>query len=178
MYQVGDLIVYGGSGVCRVAGIGSPAQSGCDRGRRYYTLSPLYGTEVIYTPVDTKVPMRPILSREEAEQLIRSLPDIGQLTLQSGNLQLVARQYQDAFRPGDCVSLVRLMKTAYSKNTSARKCGKKPGQLEEKYRRRAESLLYGELAAALDIAPDEVPQYIHRALCLSSQPQQTEPPRQ
>ena len=166
MYQVGDLVIYGGSGVCRVTGVGRPALSGLDRQRCYYTLSPLYGTETIYAPVDTKVPMRPILSRAEAEKLIRALPGIRRLTIENGNLRLAARQYQEAFCPSDCVSLVRLMKAAYSKNSSARQSGKKPGQLDEKYRRRAETLLYGELAAALGITPDEVPQYIQHTLCL------------
>ena len=43
MYQVGDLIVYGGTGVCRVMEVGP--QTG---GRLYYTLEPVYGSP---TPV-------------------------------------------------------------------------------------------------------------------------------
>ena len=37
MYQVGDLIVYGGTGVCRVMEVGPHTG-----GRLYYTLGPVY----------------------------------------------------------------------------------------------------------------------------------------
>ena len=50
MYQVGDLVIYGSSGVCRVSAVGKPGVSYVDEGKDYYTLSPLYGTEVIYAP--------------------------------------------------------------------------------------------------------------------------------
>ena len=63
MYQIGDYVVYGGSGVCQVMGVGTPASSACDRHRAYYTLRPLAGTETIYVPVDTCVSMRPVLTR-------------------------------------------------------------------------------------------------------------------
>ena len=45
---------------------------GADPHRLYYTLSPLYGNETIYVPVDTRVLLRPILTREEAEARLRS----------------------------------------------------------------------------------------------------------
>lgn len=165
MYQIGDLVIYGGSGVCRVEAVGTPEafRSGGDR-RRCYTLSPLYGTETIYVPVDTRVPMRPILTREEAERFIRSLPTLREEDLDGRNLQLLSRQYQDAFLPGDCTALARIIKTAYHKNAAARSRGKKPGRVDEKYQKRAEELLYGELAAALEIPREEVPRYIREAL--------------
>ena len=72
MFQIGERIMYGSSGVCRVEAIGKPdSASFADRDRDYYTLSPLYGEGVIYVPVDSSVFMRPILSREEALELIR-----------------------------------------------------------------------------------------------------------
>ena len=164
MYQVGDLVIYGSSGVCRVSAVGKPGVSYVDEGKDYYTLSPLYGTEVIYAPVDTKVYMRPTLTREEAEQFIREMPGMQEQELDGKNLQLLVRQYQDAFQPHDCTALAKLIKTAYCKNTAARKCGKKPGKVDEKYMKRAEELLYGELAVALGISRDSVPQYIREAL--------------
>ena len=72
MYQVGDLIVYGGTGVCRVMEVGP--QTG---GRLYYTLEPVYGSCRIFTPVEnSKVLMRPIVTRQEAERLIDEIPAI------------------------------------------------------------------------------------------------------
>ena len=69
MYQVGELVVYGTTGVCRVEGFGTPDPM--DRsGRQYYQLKPLYQDGVIYTPVEGgKVPMRPVMSAEAARAL-------------------------------------------------------------------------------------------------------------
>ena len=76
MYQIGDLIVYGGTGVCRVEKVEAPKLKGTDGKRQYYTLKPLYQDGTICIPVDTKVFMRPVISREEAEKLIDAIPEV------------------------------------------------------------------------------------------------------
>lgn len=43
---------------------------GAEKNRLYYKLSPVYGSGTIYVPVDTKIFMRPVLSRREAMDLI------------------------------------------------------------------------------------------------------------
>ena len=74
MYQIGELIVYGGTGVCRVEGIETQKQKGTAETRDYYLLKPLYQDGTIRIPVDTKVFMRPVISRGEAEGLIDAIP--------------------------------------------------------------------------------------------------------
>ena len=159
-YPVGALIVYGGSGVCRVIGVGVPE----GQSKTYYTRAPLYGTEVIYAPVDTRVFLRPVLTKEEADDLIRSMPSIRAERVETGNLQLRSRQYQASFQSHDAADLVKLIKTIHWRDAAARESGKRPGKLEEKYRKRAEELLYGELSAALGISRETVPQYIRGML--------------
>lgn len=73
MYAAGELVVYGGEGVCRVEGVGAPSLRGMDKTRLYYTLSPLYRSGQVMTPVDTQVLMRPLLTAEEVGQLIAEL---------------------------------------------------------------------------------------------------------
>ena len=67
MYQIGDLIVYGSTGVCRVEAVETPRHRPGEEERQYYLLRPLYQDGTIRIPVDTKVFMRPVISREEAE---------------------------------------------------------------------------------------------------------------
>ena len=74
MFAAGDLVVYGGEGVCRVESIG-PSGLAYDGGDKvYYHLSPLYRGGTVMTPVDTTVLMRPIISRAHALELIAALP--------------------------------------------------------------------------------------------------------
>ena len=163
MFAVGDLIVYSETGVCRVEKIGPPPFAPKEK-RNYYTLTLLYGRETIYVPVDTRVFMRPILSREEAEKLIDRLPEIQQAQVDNRDYRALAQQYHGFLETHSCEDLVQLMKTVYAKNQRKSQSGKKPSRVDQDYQKRAENLLYGELAAALEIPLEEVPGYIHRRL--------------
>ena len=76
MYEVGQLVQYGSTGVCRITEI--KTQAFPDAGERlYYVLQPLYKSCVISIPVESdKVFLRPIISREEAEELIGLIPTL------------------------------------------------------------------------------------------------------
>ena len=154
MYPVGSLLVYGRNGVCRVREIATRPGNGEAPERLYYTLKPLYTTETIIIPVDTKVALRPVLTRGQAVR-ITSLPAL-------------SRYYQDAYQTSDCVELLRLIKSIHEKNRSATDNGRKPGKLDERYLRLAEDQLYGELCVALDLEREEVPSYIREVLASAS----------
>lgn len=59
MFTEGQLVIYGGEGVCRIAAVGPSSLSGTDKTKLYYTLTPLDPQRHGATPVDTKVLMRP-----------------------------------------------------------------------------------------------------------------------
>ena len=74
MYNVGDLVFYGSTGVCRIVEIKKPNAVKEKEERLYYTLKPLYQECMISTPVDNdKVFMRPIITKEEAERIIDTI---------------------------------------------------------------------------------------------------------
>ena len=50
MFQPGELLVYGTTGVCRVEGVATPNLTRAEWGRQYYLLKPLYQDGVIYAP--------------------------------------------------------------------------------------------------------------------------------
>ena len=72
--------------------------------------------------------------------------------------------HQASFHANNSAELARLLKTIHHKDTDARKAGRQPGKVDERFRRRAEELLYGELSIALGIPQDSVPQYIRQKL--------------
>lgn len=168
MFQVGELIIYGGEGVCRVEAVGPISMFDAKKDKPYYTLVPVYRVGKIYTPVDTTVLMRPILSKQEAEELIRKIPEIEESTYTERNPRVLGAFYQEIIRSHNCTDMIRLIKTAYKKSQARRARGAKPGQVDERYMKRAEELLYGELAAALDIPREEVGRYIAQTVSLSS----------
>ena len=168
MFAVGDLIVYSETGVCRVEQVGPPPFDPKTK-REYYTLSPLNCRETIYVPVDAQVFMRPILSRAAAEELIDRLPEIQQARVDCQDYRALAQRYRGFLETHRCEDLVQLIKLVYAKNQHKSRSGKKPGKVDQDYQRRAESLLHGELAAALGIPVEAVPDYIRQRLQLKAE---------
>lgn len=164
LYQVGQLIVYGAEGVCRVEAVGPLDMRGAQRGVDYYTLFPLYREGRIFIPVDTEVYTRPVMTREEAEALIARMPDIPAEVYENSNPRLLNEHYQGFLKSHDCTDLVRLIRAIYVKGVSAADRGRRLGQVDERSMKQAEEMLHGELAAALDLPIDKMRDYIARAM--------------
>lgn len=148
MFTEGQLVIYGGEGVCRIAAVGPSSLSGTDKTKLYYTLTPLTRSGTVLTPVDTKVLMRPILSRQEAEDFIAQLPQLPPEEPESRSMRLLKEFYQQIVTSYDCRRMAGLIRSAVRRRKHALRTGRKVSQMDERYLRRAESALYGELAAA------------------------------
>lgn len=161
MFQPGDLIIYGTTGVCEVQEIAKPYQTGADKNRFYYLLKPLYQDGVIYTPVENgKVPMRPIISAKEANALIDDIPSVQAEACHAPTLQALSQLYQSAVRSHDCRNLIEMVMSIYEKQRQAEAQKRRLGMVDERFMRQAENLLYGEFSSALGIPFDEVQPYI------------------
>ena len=168
MYGIGDLIVYGRTGVCRVEEIHEEEARGAEGGetpRQYYTLRPLYQKCSIRTPVTGgKVYSRPIISRAEAKRLIERMPEVDAEPYHNRNLNQLREHYRERLERFDCEALISLMKSLHLKKKEAETQKRKFGAVDERFMREAEDLLYGEFAAALDIDRDKVENYIAKSL--------------
>ncbi len=167
MYQINDLVVFGNNGVCRIESIGVPNITGIEKEKQYYTLVPIYSKgSVIYTPVDnSRVSMRKIITIEEAQELMDNIPSIP--TLKTENEKYVDVIYKSAMSSQNCEALIQIIKTVYIKQQIKVREGKKLAQVEERYMKQAEDLLYSELAIVLDMPKEEMKTYIeHRTLQL------------
>ena len=160
MYQAGEFIVYGTSGVCKVEAVGPSPFEG-EEDKLYYTLTPVAGTETIYLPVDSPVYTRPVITRAQAERLIAAIPSIEEDHFTSHSLRMSTEHYQTVLRSHDCRELVQLIKAVYAKS---RRSGRRVSQIDQRYRKRAEELLHGELSVALGIPVGEVHAYISRKI--------------
>lgn len=160
MYQPGEYIIYGTSGVCKVDAVGAPPFED-ETNRLYYTLSPIYGTETIYLPVDSTVFTRPVITKEQAQELINMIPSVEVETLDTHNPRMRGEHYEEVLNRHDCEDLVQLIKTVYAKSM---KNGRRISQIDQRYKKRAEDLLHGELSVALGIPVSEVLDYITKAI--------------
>ncbi len=165
MFQKDQWIVYGSTGVCRVAQIGPLKElSGADPDTLYYTLEPLCGTDIIYVPVDTQAFMRPVITRQQALDLIDRIPTLHEDHYKAGNRRLLTDQYQASLRSHSCEELVELIAFIYHKQQRTLERGRRLSETDQRYRKRAEELLHGEFSIALDIPLEEVQPYIAKRL--------------
>ncbi|MBR6322067.1 MAG: CarD family transcriptional regulator [Lachnospiraceae bacterium] len=154
MFRPGELIVYGRTGVCRVEKVEEQDH------RQYYCLQALYQNCRIHAPVNGKVLMRPVLTRSEADRLIDRIPSVIAEPVENHVLRELTNHYLASINTCDAAELLAMTMSIYAKKQQALKNKKKLGAIDERFLREGESLLFGELAVSLGIAPGEVPNYI------------------
>jgi CarD family transcriptional regulator len=164
LYQIGQLIIYGSEGVCRVEAIGPLNMRGAPKNLDYYTLAPLYRSGTVFAPVDTTVFTRPVITRQEAEELIAKIPEVPAEVYESSNPRLLAEHYQGYLKSYDCTQLVSLLRGIGEKGRMAVGRGRRLGMVDERCMKQAEEMLHGELAVALDIPVSDVRDYVSRSL--------------
>lgn len=160
MFEIGEYVVYGTTGVCEVMDITTMDLAGVSKDRLYYVLHPYYQKDGrVFTPVDNeKTVIRRILSKEEAESLIRDIPNIDELWI--GNDKLREMKYKECLRSCECREWIRIIKTLYVRKRERIANGKKITATDSRYWKQAEDNLYSELSIALNIPKDQMEQYI------------------
>ena len=111
MFKVGEYIVYGMSGVCKVVEIGPMSLSGVESDMLYYTLLPVYtkGSRV-FTPVDNaKVIMRPVITKTEASDLINEIKNTALIEEADDKHRELA--YKEALKTCECKEWVGIINT-------------------------------------------------------------------
>ena len=164
MYSVNDKIHYGSSGVCVIQEIAS-MRFGRSR-ERYYVLKPVYqNASLIYVPVGNEQlvsRMRPVLSRQEADELIASIPQVPTAWVE--DVQQRKASFDELLRSHSCASLIIMIKTLNEHKAVRQARGKTLHVSDEAYLREAQRLLYDEFAGALDLQPNQVSAYIQEKL--------------
>lgn len=160
MYQVNDYVVYSAEGVCQVKAIQEMAIPGVEGKRLYYVLEPVNRQGTVHTPVDTKVFMRPVISEEQARQLIEEMPEMETDKDAPTNSSQLRDFYKKHLHNYYCEDLVRVIKISYEKMRVAESKRKKGGETDRHFLRKAEELLYDEFSVALDMPVEDVKEYI------------------
>ena len=133
MFVKGEYVVCGNKGVCVVDDVTTLNISGIDKERQYYILKPVYmAGSTVYIPVDTaKESMRRILSHEEADRLIESIPQIPRIVI--ANDKLLEQEYRNCMKTNCCEEWIRIIKTIYQRKQKRMEAGRKVTAVDAKY---------------------------------------------
>ena len=152
MFETGEYVVYGRTGICQVTGVTTMKMDGSSSERLYYILRPGGETEgKIFTPVEGgKQVLRGIITKEEAE------------TLSIENEKFREDSYKKCIRTCECRDLLRIIKTIYIRKQARLSHGKKTTATDERYLKLAEDHLYSEFSMLLDIPKEHMAGYIEQ----------------
>lgn len=160
LFEKGEYIVYGMTGVCRVSDITEMDMDGMSTSKLYYVLEPT-GVQKsrIITPVEgNKNVMRRILTSEEAYDLIDGIKDIKQLLVKDDKQR--ENCYKEALKTCDCREWIGIIKALSVRKRDRQSRGKRMTEVDERYMKKAKENLYGELSIPLGIPVTEVESFI------------------
>ena len=164
MYQIGNTVIYKNDGVCKITEI--IVRTFREKEIEYYVLNPVHNQNAeILVPKnnpDLVGKMRKVLTKEEIIQIIEAMPDEEEIWILNETDR--KEKYREILNSGDRTELVRLIKTLYVHKQNQKQCGRKLHLADEKFLRDAEKMLYDEFAYVLEIAPEEVLEYIKAKL--------------
>lgn len=161
MFNIGDTVVYGAQGVCKIDSIQSK-QIG-KHTADYYVLKPLYNENTaLFVPLQNELlveKMRDVLTPAQAKELIDKVARIE--ILKSTDENHKREQYKVILAGGNREELISLIKTIHAEKESRRESNKKLNINDEQTLRKAELLLYNELGFVLGCEPDEIKNIIN-----------------
>ncbi len=167
MFCVGDTVIYGTQGVCKIVGTEENDLSGDTM--EYYVLRPVYDeNSTVFVPMGNKAlleRMRSVLSAEEIYAMIKNMPEQETIWIDDDNDRKTA--YQEIINRGNREELVRLIKTLHMHKLEQQQKGRKLHISDEGFLKQAETLLYNEFAIVLNIKPNEVVPFITQQIELN-----------
>lgn len=157
MFQVGDAVSYGTSGVCTIA----EKKKVCLAGQpcECYILKPVYDrTMKICVPCNSQVlleRMRTLPSKEEILELLQEpAPE------HNSDPEVRKERYRQTLQSGDRHALLRMIRDIYAERRHRHAMGKQLSSYEDSALREAQHILHSEVAYTMGIEPQEVPEFI------------------
>jgi CarD family transcriptional regulator len=164
MFEIGNLVMYGIHGVCKI--VDKELRTIDRKKMEYLVLEPVnQNSSRFYVPSgnpNAMAKLRRLMTRQELETLLVS-GDIRQpCWIEDENLR--KQHYRDLVSTGDRVALLRMLYTLYRHRESQLSSGRKFHLCDENFLRDAQRLLSVEFALVLGIAPEQVGEYVVRAM--------------
>ena len=164
MFQVGDLVVYGVHGVCRIV---SQEERRIDKKSvAYLALEPVgQGDSRFLVPLGNAAAMaklQRIMSKEELEAMLDPEKDEEDDWIRDENQR--KQVYRELITSGDRARLIRMVRTLYRHKAVRAASGRKNHLCDENFLHDAEKLLVGEVYVVLNLDTDQAREYIRKKL--------------
>ena len=162
MYNIGDVVMYGTFGICKIESIEKRDFMGEEND--YYILHHVYNEKnTFYVPVDNAQAvnrLHKVCSKADVDELIGHMN--AEAPIWIDNEIKRKEEYSRIIKSGDKKEIIRLIKALYLHRKELYAEKKKLRSSDESYLTIAENMLFEEFAYALDIDRSEVVDYIEK----------------
>lgn len=160
MFSVGELVLYGAEGVCRIVGIEDLDLTG--EMSPYYRLAPESDkSSCIFVPMNNSIltqRIKPLLSKEEIAELIADKEGADSVWCDSTSLR--KNRYQEIVNSADRKRLISLVRELQERRSHMKGSGQRFSVTDEHYFKLAQRILYDEFSRVIPVAQDEFLDYI------------------
>lgn len=167
--KINDTVIYGNSGVCKVAEIKSLEFSG--NKSEYFVLKPIDDKNAtVFLPVGNEMlvkRVKPVMSVDEAYALIDAMPSTNEAFIENDVER--KRRYAEILGSGDRTGVVGIIRALYLLRRKKESAGKKLRISDAGFLKDAEKQLYGELSYVFNIPSESVPSFICERLRISEE---------
>lgn len=148
MFNKGDLLQYGSSGVCKVLDIVSDVP-GFDKNMTYYLMVPINNeNSKIYLPTSSDTAsVRPVMTGKEMIKVLHKLDELKECAIP--NEKQCEQVYREAMVSLDCSRWLELLKTLCMRKQARALQGKKVTSTDERYFKNVSGRLTEEMTVAL-----------------------------
>lgn len=160
MHQIGDRVVYGIHGICRIIGIEIRP---VDRKKvEYFVLEPTDQPGArFYVPTQNQAAvakLRKLLTAEQIDEILTSDSVHERNWIDDENKR--KQHYRELLAGGDRTAILRMINTLYQHKQAQAAVGRKFHLCDENFLHDAQKLLRSEFSAILEIPLDRVDDYI------------------
>ena len=160
MFQLGDLVVYGMHGVCKI--VSQEVRRVNRNSVDYYVLEPMNHTaDRYYVPTQNAVAvskMKPLLNKEQLDMLISSPETTLNVWIEDENQR--KQKYRELITSSDRAALLAMVRALHIHKENLKAQERRLHMCDENFLRDAENLLDGEFSLVLGIKPNEAGDYI------------------
>lgn len=121
MTKIGDIVFVQTKGICEVKNITKNAFDGCDKTKEYYVLKPIDSPNnmMVYFPTDTKIQIRSLSSKSDAEKLLKNFASLSEIVVDSEETRF--SNYDSVLKSGSLENWCRLLKTLLIRKSQVQK---------------------------------------------------------
>lgn len=161
MFQVGDLIIYGAHGLCRIDDKCEMTYDGSTKD--YYVLHPVDDAKLkISVPVDSNVSMSKVMDKERAENILQSFhkPAMPWIAKNTERQHFFNKQVNS----GNREDIANVLNVLLRRKCELEEEGKKLGTMENNLLSSIQKTMFAELAVALNRSYEEIEQHVLAAI--------------